>query len=541
VLGDAARRCTLLLRAAASDTLLLDGGSISIEGVQEWPGTFEQHEPFHCVGVAVGSLPAHVDCRDWPPQSSDEPVAAGIFDARQPLAPSSLMAAAELLPFVSAPSAAVEAAQPHASPPHSPLLSADLSILTSPASAPPSPVSIRQAFHPAVAVVSPREEIDVSALGQPVLLHFDEFDNVFVGDPGTEMSEAAELVPLQSLTTLHPLVSPGPIPCLPLCSPCGSGSSVAAAVQLLLNHIIDQIVSDAAPALHFEDAVSGISLLPGTTALDYLIPTTSSDPSLLLPLSSHSFPAAGEPPKQPVSRSLFKRHLKIKKERPHSAAAADAPHICADALTSSDATSTAEATGAANAYAAAVGATQAVSSATEIAVHDAAAITTIAARDQASALVDLHAKAVAVPSPAADSAGNGSAAVSPLASTQIVELDSAAGDKGSAVQAQRDEQIGHAPLAECAPASDCNAAAGDAPASVHEMSESEAAVLRIGESVRDVESRWRGAADGGFRDVENDLKALVLAEDQASVNRHFIFHAPYVCQIVDVVNPPPPP
>ena len=55
------------------------------------------------------------------------------------------------------------------------------------------------------------------------------------------------------------------------------------------------------------------------------------------------------------------------------------------------------------------------------------------------------------------------------------------------------------------------------------MSESEAAALRIGECVRDVESRWRGAADGGFRDVENDLKALVLAEDQASANRHFIF------------------
>jgi hypothetical protein len=547
VLGDAARCCTRLLRAAASGTLLLDGGSISIEGVQEWPGAFEQHEPFPCVGIPVASLPAQVDCRDFPPPSSDEPapldVAAEIFDAEQPLAPSSLMAAAELLPFASAPSPAVEAAQPPASPAHSPRLSAALSILSSPASAPPSPVSIRQALHPAAAVVvSPREEIKVAAFDQ---LHFDEIDNVFVGDLRADMSEAAELVPLQSSTAPQQPVSPGPIPCLPLLSPCGSGSSVAAAVQLLLNHLVDHIVSDAAPALHFEDDVSGISLPPSTTALENPVPTTSSDPALLLPLSSQTFPAADEAPKQPVSRSLFKRHLKIKKERPHSAAAAtaDAAHVCADALISSDATSTAEATAATSAYSAAVGATLAVSSAKEAAVHDTAAITTIAALDQASALVDSHAKAVAAAFPAADSAGNGSAAASPLASTQIVELVSASVDNGSALQAQRDEQIRHAPLADCAPASDCNAASGDAPASVHEMSESEAAALRIGEGVRDVESRWRGAANGGLRDAENDLKALVLAEDQASVNPHFNFFM----RLMSVVSspslpvPPPPP
>ncbi len=215
---------------------------------------------------------------------------------------------------------------------------------------------------------------------------------------------------------------------------------------------------------------------------------------------------------------MFQRHLKIKKEQPvaaRSASVADA-RVGQDASLSALAANISDSSVDDPAVSAFVADNSAVvNSDANISAADNSAADNSAAANGAAAAADQatsFAADVGTNHSATDADASAARSLSPVGSPALVPPHPSQGVERSSVSVEIEpQQQGSYPEfpAENRPADDGAA-----------VSEAEAAMLRITESVVGVERRWKHGAEvvgvEGTRDVELDLKALVLMEDQVS-------------------------
>jgi hypothetical protein len=290
--------------------------------------------------------------------------------------------------------------------------------------------------------------------------------------------------------------------------------------------IMATIIRYSVPKLD-DDAVALADLLP---SLDKALPPPISASSSILKslptLSNIGLSAVEGPPKQPASRSLFQRHLKIKKVQSVAPPAAVVPTLSALAHAHSsfeDGKSASE--GAASAAAAAAHAAAAHAAADHAAADHADGVPTAAAVSSASdhetpTLISPHAAAEAVASSHAHApdvthpAASQWFAVERNAEPSLERVSSSVHRSTVAADIQQPETDSSS-FVESVLSNDATRASIAPPSASDGMSEAAAAVVRISEGVGLVELRWKRAAERG-RDVESDLKALLLAEDQVT-------------------------
>lgn len=279
-----------------------------------------------------------------------------------------------------------------------------------------------------------------------------------------------------------------------------------------------------------------------------LLSTSSLHIKPVLPVTNRSVSATEAPPQQPASRSLFQRHLKIKKEKPVSAEAATAlvASVPAQARASFDLVSDA-------CSAVATDAIFQVAAAEAVAVSAASVLPTDAHHDTAESIdyessnftgSDAAAATVVSSAPHAEDITNTPAfgklfAIQTISEHCVERVPSSA--DGSFVAAQNEQQESDHKLVSDV-AKDGMSAPRGGPAAGDHVSEAAAAVMRISESVGHVEMRWRGAAGRGA-DVANDLKMLRLAEDQVIQSTCVLFIISGVYRMIlfqsnAVVSPP---
>jgi hypothetical protein len=269
-----------------------------------------------------------------------------------------------------------------------------------------------------------------------------------------------------------------------------------------------------------DDAVAVADFLPSLDkALPFPISASSSTLKSLPTLSNIGLSAVEGPPKQPISRSLFQRHLKIKKVQsvappavvvPTLSALAHAHSSSEDGKSASEGAASAAAAAADHAaavYADGVPTATAVSSASD---HQTP--TSISSHAAAEAVASSHAHAPDVTHPAASQWF----AVEKNAEPSLERVSSPVHRSTVAADIQQPE-TDSSPSVDSVLSNDAIHATIAPPAASDDMSDAAAAVVRISEGVSLVELRWKQATERG-RDVESDLKALLLAEDQ--VNTH---------------------
>ena len=303
------------------------------------------------------------------------------------------------------------------------------------------------------------------------------------------------------------------------------------------------------PAVAADAVVHPVQPPPRDATLGPALSTSSLHIKPLLPVLNRSVSATEAPPQQPTSRSLFQRHLKIKKEKPVSAAAATAlmPSAPAQPRASFDPVTDACPAVAADAISQVANAEAGTISAASVLATDAHQDTTEPTDHGAPNFTGSHAAAASVASAAShvEDITNAPACGKLFAlqrlSEHSVERVPSPGD-GSYVATEIEQQE-----SDRKPVSDVTDDGVSAPrvgsAASDHVSEAAAAVMRISESVGHVEMRWRGAVGRGA-DVENDLKMLRLAEDQVIQAKCFLFiiwgvYRMILCPSTNTVLSPP--
>ena len=239
----------------------------------------------------------------------------------------------------------------------------------------------------------------------------------------------------------------------------------------------------------------------------------------LLPLSSQRVSSADGPPKQPASRSLFQRHSKFKKTQPVAASTASVSDTplglsAPPSAPTSDFSEIFSSAAAVPAGPAVGGAAPTAADADAVAVNHAAVIAagddSVAAPAAIASLGHLAAHQDPLPP---DSQSRDVYAIScaipeqqQLISRQQQSLESRSADDGETV-----------------------------PSAERDVSEATAVMLRMTESVGDVERRWMGSAGSEVaKDEQLDLKVLVLVEDQVGSVAFALFDCAANCNVISM-------